>query len=84
MKKWLNNSTSDLELKKEAINCKAGLLSNMIVYYSNYCLPAVKMISIDKYELKESQRKFETITKTTFQKSAKVNIDFISLKSPLE
>lgn len=55
MKKWLDNSTSDLELKKEAINCKAGLLSNMIVYYSNYCLPAVKMISIDKYDLKKAK-----------------------------
>lgn len=51
MRRWLDNSSSDLELKREAINCKAGLLSNMIVYYSDHCLPTVKMISIDKYDL---------------------------------
>lgn len=56
MKKWMENSTNDLELKKEALTYKAQLLSNMIVYYSNHCLPAVKMISIDKYDLEKAKQ----------------------------
>ena len=57
MKLWLENSTNDLELKKEAINCKAGFLSSMIVYYSHHYLPTAKMISIDKYDLERARRK---------------------------
>ncbi len=57
MKIWLKSSADDLALKKEAINCKAGLLSSMIVYYTNYCLPTVKMISIDKYDLDQARQR---------------------------
>lgn len=56
MKLWLENSTNDLELKKEAINCKAGFLSSMIVYYSSYFLPTAKMISIDKHDLERARQ----------------------------
>ncbi len=56
MESWLKNSANDLELKKEAINCKAGFLSNMVVYYTNSGLPSIKMISIDKYELERARQ----------------------------
>lgn len=56
MELWLENSTNDLELKKRAINCKAGFLSSMIVYYSNQYLPTAKMISIDKYDLERARQ----------------------------
>ncbi len=55
MKQWLENATNELEMKREAINCKASFLSNMIVYYAEYGRPYVKMISIDKYELEKAQ-----------------------------
>ena len=57
MKQWLENATNDLEMKREAINCKASFLSNMIVYYAEYGRPFVKMISIDKYELENARTK---------------------------
>lgn len=56
MKQWLENATNDLEIKQEAINCKAGLLSNMIVYYAEYCRPFVKMISIDRHKLENARK----------------------------
>lgn len=51
LKVWLNNSSTNLDTKREAINCKANFLSNMVVYYSEYGRPMIKMISIDKYQL---------------------------------
>ncbi len=57
MKLWLDNATNELEMKKEAINCKASFLSNMIVYYTEYSRPIIKMISIDKYELEKAREK---------------------------
>lgn len=57
MKIWLENATNELEMKKEAINCKANFLSNMIVYYTEYNRPIIKMISIDKHELKAAREK---------------------------
>ena len=57
MKQWLDNSSNDLEMKREAINCKANFLSNMIVYYSENGRPFVKMISIDKYELENARKR---------------------------
>lgn len=53
---WLENATNDLEMKREAINCKASHLSNMIVYYAEYGRPIVKMISIDSYQLENARR----------------------------
>lgn len=57
MKLWLNNATNELEMKKEAINCKANFLSNMIVYYSENGRPIIKMVSIDKYELERAKNR---------------------------
>lgn len=61
MKRWLDNATNSLEMKKEAINCKASFLSNMIVYYTEYSRPIIKMISIDKYELEKAREKYINI-----------------------
>ncbi len=55
LKQWLENATNDLEMKREAINCKASSLSNMIVYYTEFGRPFVKMISIDRYELEKAR-----------------------------
>lgn len=57
MKIWLNSSTNELELKREAINCKASFLSNMIVYFTDSGRPVVKMISIDKYQLEAARKR---------------------------
>ena len=55
MNVWLNNSSTDLDTKKEALNCKANFLSNMVVYYSEYGRPTIKMISINKYQLEDAR-----------------------------
>lgn len=57
MKLWLSNASSELEVNKEAINCKENFLSNMIVYYVEYSRPVIKMISIDKYELERARQR---------------------------
>lgn len=56
MELWLSNASNELDLKREAINCKASFLSNMIVYYTEYGRPVIKMISIDKHELERAKR----------------------------
>lgn len=58
-KVWLNNANNDIELLKSALNCKAEFLSNMIVYYSEYGIPKIKMISIDKYQLLDAMEKLQ-------------------------
>lgn len=50
-KTWIENANNEFDLLTSAINCKAEYLSNMIVYYSDYGIPKVKMISIDKDQL---------------------------------
>lgn len=54
LKLWLKNSTTDLDRKINAINYKVNFLSNMVVYYSKYGHPQIKMISIDRYMLQEA------------------------------
>lgn len=56
---WLDKSTDELSRKKEALHCKEEFLSNMLVYYRDLeCdAPAIKMISIDRYELKNAMEK---------------------------
>ncbi|MBR6528347.1 MAG: hypothetical protein IKT45_10470 [Lachnospiraceae bacterium] len=54
LKQWLENSSNDLDMKINAINCKTNYLSNMIVYYSEYGCPQIKMISIDRSQLRET------------------------------
>lgn len=54
LKLWLENSATDLDRKINAINCKTIFLANMVVYYSKYSRPRMKMISIDRYMLQEA------------------------------
>lgn len=55
---WLTNSSTDIDRKVNAINCKANFLSNMVVYYSDeYGFPKMKMISIDHYKLDDALKK---------------------------
>ncbi len=56
MKQWLKNATDELNMKKEAVNCKATFLSNMVVYYTEHGRPVIRMISIDKYKLENARR----------------------------
>lgn len=55
MKKWLENVTNDLEMKRSAIDCKINFMSNMIVYYTLNEQPNIKMISIDRGALREAK-----------------------------
>ena len=57
MKIWLSKSENELEMRQEAINCKASYFSNMVVYYMNDGMPAIKMISIDRDQLDEARRR---------------------------
>lgn len=59
LKHWLKNSETDLDRKVNAINCKAGFLSNMVVYYSKNGTPQMKMISIDRDTLQEALRRLQ-------------------------
>ena len=54
LKVWLNKSTDELKMKREAINCKDSFLSHMVVYYTEDGQPAIKMISIDRFQLEEA------------------------------
>lgn len=54
LKNWLNNSTSEIELKREAIHYKEQELSRMIVYYTKDGKPVIQMISIDQEQLKDA------------------------------
>lgn len=59
LKSWLKKSNDELEMRQEAINCKATYFSNMVVYYTEYGLPTIKMISIDRYHLDEARRRLD-------------------------
>ena len=57
---WLESSTTDLDRKVNAINCKANFFSNMVVYYSDeYGHPKLKMVSIDHYLLEDALKKLK-------------------------
>lgn len=53
---WLSNSKNELETKISAINCKADFLSSLVVYYTEYSLPRIKMINIDKDALEQAYK----------------------------
>ena len=59
LKLWLENSTTDLDRKITAITCKTNFLSNMVVYYSKYNCPRIKMISIDRWMLEDALQKLQ-------------------------
>ena len=54
LKVWLGKSTNELNMKKEALHCKANFFSNMVVYYVEHGQPAIKMISIDRHQLEDA------------------------------
>lgn len=54
LRTWLGRSTNELDMKKEALHCKANFLSNMVVYYAECGQPSIKMISIDRYQLEDA------------------------------
>ena len=58
---WLYNAHSELQLRKEAIRCKSQYLSNMVVYYIENYMPKIKMISIDKSELREAYERLNNM-----------------------
>lgn len=58
MKNWLENAKTELDRKRSAIYCKEQSLSNMVVYYREQGLPAIKMISIDQGQLAEARSRF--------------------------
>ena len=58
LKTWLELSSTELDLRKNALDCKAEFLSNMVVYYRDFDKPVIKMISINQYQLEEAKRRF--------------------------
>ena len=56
LKLWLQNSSTTLDMKVNAINCKVNHLSHMVVYYTQNSMPQMKMISIERYHLEEALR----------------------------
>ncbi|MDO5426066.1 MAG: hypothetical protein Q4F41_20380 [Eubacteriales bacterium] len=48
---WLENSSSELERKQEALRCKADYFSNMVVYHADHGRPIIHMISINQEQL---------------------------------
>lgn len=55
MRNWLENTSTELEKKRSAIDCKERSLAHMVVYYRRYNMPAIKMISIDRGQLAEAR-----------------------------
>ena len=55
MELWLKNSVNELDMKRNAINCKAAFFSNMVIYYKLYGRPQIKMVSIDREKLSEAR-----------------------------
>lgn len=60
MEAWLDNSVNELDMRKEAVNCKATFLSNMVVYYMHYGIPTIRMISINKEELENARQRIKS------------------------
>ena len=51
LKTWINESNNDVDLRKNAINCKLDHFSNMVMYYKVNEIPKIKIISIYKQDL---------------------------------
>lgn len=59
MKQWLENVENSFDIRREALRCKEGILSNMVVYYMENERRCIKMISIDKERLEEAKTRLE-------------------------
>ena len=57
MKVWLSNSKDELEMRQNAVSCKASFFSNMLVYYMENEKPTIKMISIEENQLEMARRR---------------------------
>lgn len=57
LKLWLDQSSTDMDRRVNAINCKMNFLSSMVVYYSHYQLPKIAMISINERDLQKAIEK---------------------------
>ena len=51
LKSWISESHTELDLQRNAINCKLDHFSNMVMYYKLNNVPSIKIISIDKQDL---------------------------------
>lgn len=56
LKIWIENSQNELDLKRNAINCKAEFFSNMVIYYIEGGKPNIKMVSINRDALDSAKR----------------------------
>ena len=56
---WLAKSTDELSQKREALRCKTEFFSNMLVYYMEQDAPAVKMLSVDRWQLEQALKRLE-------------------------
>lgn len=59
LQKWINNMSTDLECKREAINIKEKYMSNMIVYYVEDGKSSIGMISISKSQLEDAKERLQ-------------------------
>lgn len=51
---WLKNSIDEISKRKSAINCKEEFMSHMVVYFSKYGSAKIKMLTIDREQLKNA------------------------------
>lgn len=65
LKQWINNMSTDLERRREAISLKEKFMSNMIVYYSQNGKPSIGMISIDKLHIEDVKKRLSMDYGTT-------------------
>ena len=65
LKQWINNMSTDLERRREAISIKEKYMSNMIVYYAKNGKPSIGMISIDESHLEDTKERLSTNYRTT-------------------
>ena len=50
----MKNSIDEISKRKSAINCKEEFMSHMVVYFSKYGSAKIKMLTIDREQLKNA------------------------------
>lgn len=61
MQSWLENTSTELDKKRSAINRKEQSFARMVVYYREHGLPAIKMISINQGLLAEARSRLKQL-----------------------
>lgn len=56
---WLKTSIDDLAKRENALNCKQEYLSHIVVYYNQNGLSKIKMLSIDKEQLRAAYNRLK-------------------------